>query len=243
MADLPDCLRIGEECNVGDADDISCLSCRHADLEDIHVVVDGVTVLPDKKLELLGVKFDSSFSTFPHGASVAASARQQAAMIGGEVVPHGDFVVHQGVGFVGKMQRDNSSSLRPGRPRCDVGGEENLAKGVPRVIRPILTVEGLHVAKAPRSMATAWTVNARTSVMFQIVVEHSYNSQTYNNIYAITTKRRNANHPCPVCGKFYVNEGSLRKHLTCHPEMAGQISSTLRMWPCSVCTAVFTHEN
>eukprot|EP00095_Tigriopus_kingsejongensis_P004738 snap_masked-scaffold719_size106944-processed-gene-0.9 protein:Tk04738 transcript:snap_masked-scaffold719_size106944-processed-gene-0.9-mRNA-1 annotation:"dna polymerase" len=31
---------------------------------------------------------------------------------------------------------------RPGRPRSDVGGEENLAKGVPRAIRPILTVEG-----------------------------------------------------------------------------------------------------
>eukprot|EP00095_Tigriopus_kingsejongensis_P009599 maker-scaffold1098_size62903-snap-gene-0.11 protein:Tk09599 transcript:maker-scaffold1098_size62903-snap-gene-0.11-mRNA-1 annotation:"hypothetical protein TcasGA2_TC001664" len=54
---------------------------RRADLEDFHVVVDEVTVFPDKKLELLSVKFDSSFSTFPHGASVAASARQRAAII------------------------------------------------------------------------------------------------------------------------------------------------------------------
>eukprot|EP00095_Tigriopus_kingsejongensis_P002374 maker-scaffold2630_size13758-snap-gene-0.3 protein:Tk02374 transcript:maker-scaffold2630_size13758-snap-gene-0.3-mRNA-1 annotation:"hypothetical protein H311_02490" len=123
MADLPDCLRIGEECNVDYADDVSIWAVgkdlpnvksllnqraegfarfaagnglimntsktqlllggkvRRADLEDFHVVVDGVTVFPDKKLELLGVKFDSSFSTFPHGASVAASARQRAAMI------------------------------------------------------------------------------------------------------------------------------------------------------------------
>eukprot|EP00095_Tigriopus_kingsejongensis_P008073 maker-scaffold1483_size38903-snap-gene-0.10 protein:Tk08073 transcript:maker-scaffold1483_size38903-snap-gene-0.10-mRNA-1 annotation:"hypothetical protein" len=29
-----------------------------------------------------------------------------------------------------------------GRPRTDVGGEENLSQGVPRAIRPILTVEG-----------------------------------------------------------------------------------------------------
>ena len=58
-----------------------------------------------------------------------------------------------------------------------------------------------------------------------------------------SAKRRSANHPCPVCGKFYVNEGSLRKHLACHPEMTSQLSSSLRMWPCSVCTAVFTHEN
>eukprot|EP00095_Tigriopus_kingsejongensis_P010362 maker-scaffold951_size77354-snap-gene-0.8 protein:Tk10362 transcript:maker-scaffold951_size77354-snap-gene-0.8-mRNA-1 annotation:"rna-directed dna polymerase from mobile element jockey-like" len=119
MADLPDCLRIGEEC----ADDVSIWAVgkdlptvkslldqraesfarfaadnglimnasktqlmlggkvRRADLEDFHVLVDGVTVFPHKKLELLGVKFDSSFSTFPHGASVAASARQRAAMI------------------------------------------------------------------------------------------------------------------------------------------------------------------
>ncbi|XP_020718134.2 uncharacterized protein LOC101462023 [Ceratitis capitata] len=55
-------------------------------------------------------------------------------------------------------------------------------------------------------------------------------------------KRRTANHPCPVCGKHYVNEGSLRKHLACHPETA-QLTNSLRMWPCSVCQAVFTHEN
>ncbi|ALC48125.1 Lin29, partial [Drosophila busckii] len=55
-------------------------------------------------------------------------------------------------------------------------------------------------------------------------------------------KRRTANHPCPVCGKHYVNEGSLRKHLACHAE-SSQLTSSLRMWPCSVCQAVFTHEN
>ena len=54
-------------------------------------------------------------------------------------------------------------------------------------------------------------------------------------------KRRSANHPCPVCGKHYVNEGSLRKHLACHPETS-QLATSLRMWPCSVCQAVFTHE-
>ncbi|XP_023036276.1 uncharacterized protein LOC6651637 isoform X3 [Drosophila willistoni] len=55
-------------------------------------------------------------------------------------------------------------------------------------------------------------------------------------------KRRTANHPCPVCGKHYVNEGSLRKHLACHAETS-QLTNSLRMWPCSVCQAVFTHEN
>lgn len=55
-------------------------------------------------------------------------------------------------------------------------------------------------------------------------------------------KRRTANHPCPVCGKHYVNEGSLRKHLACHPETS-QLTTSLRMWPCSVCQAVFTHES
>ena len=69
------------------------------------------------------------------------------------------------------------------------------------------------------------------------------NVQFMFHYISILAKRRNANHPCPVCGKFYVNEGSLRKHLACHPEMANQLSSSLRMWPCTVCTAVFTHEN
>lgn len=57
----------------------------------------------------------------------------------------------------------------------------------------------------------------------------------------LAKQRRTANHPCPVCGKSYVNEGSLRKHLTCHPETS-QLANSLRMWPCSVCQAVFTHE-
>lgn len=39
-----------------------------------------------------------------------------------------------------------------------------------------------------------------------------------------------------------MNEGSLRKHLACHPETS-QLTTSLRMWPCSVCQAVFTHES
>jgi ribosomal protein L37AE/L43A len=81
-----------------------------------------------------------------------------------------------------------------------------------------------------------------------------------NDQYNLAKQRRTANHPCPVCGKSYVNEGkihciyilnyklikksnkgSLRKHLACHPETS-QLANSLRMWPCSVCQAVFTHE-
>ena len=58
----------------------------------------------------------------------------------------------------------------------------------------------------------------------------------------IPAKRRTPNHPCPICGKQYINEGSLRKHMATHPEAAG-LASPLRMWPCSVCQAVFTHES
>ncbi|GAB6023033.1 hypothetical protein CHUAL_007127 [Chamberlinius hualienensis] len=57
-----------------------------------------------------------------------------------------------------------------------------------------------------------------------------------------TGKRRAANHPCPVCGKSYVNEGSLRKHIAGHPETTS-VTSPLRMWPCSVCQSVFTQES
>ena len=80
-----------------------------------------------------------------------------------------------------------------------------------------------------------------------IISKHKYKDTVYQlinkTILLLAAKRRSANHPCPVCGKFYVNEGSLRKHLACHPEMTSQLASSLRMWPCSVCTAVFTHEN
>lgn len=63
------------------------------------------------------------------------------------------------------------------------------------------------------------------------------------NASGVPAKQRSANHSCPVCGKFYVNEGSLHKHLACHTEMTSGLSASLRMWPCLVCAAFFTHEN
>ncbi|XP_065173226.1 zinc finger protein 135-like isoform X8 [Atheta coriaria] len=75
----------------------------------------------------------------------------------------------------------------------------------------------------------------------EALMEHMKHTHKDPNASGVATKRRTANHPCPVCGKHYVNEGSLRKHLACHPETS-QLSSSLRMWPCSVCQAVFTHE-
>jgi len=76
----------------------------------------------------------------------------------------------------------------------------------------------------------------------EALMDHMKHTHKDPNASGVATKRRTANHPCPVCGKHYVNEGSLRKHLTCHPETA-QLGSSLRMWPCPVCQAVFTHEN
>ncbi|XP_044573632.1 hypermethylated in cancer 2 protein isoform X3 [Drosophila ananassae] len=73
-------------------------------------------------------------------------------------------------------------------------------------------------------------------------VSHPATTNIPNLIDSYIGKRRTANHPCPVCGKHYVNEGSLRKHLACHAETS-QLTNSLRMWPCSVCQAVFTHEN
>ncbi len=64
-------------------------------------------------------------------------------------------------------------------------------------------------------------------------------SDTWNPTTAASTPQ--TTHACPVCGKHYVNEGSLRKHLAAHPETA-HITSALRMWPCSICPAVFPHE-
>lgn len=82
--------------------------------------------------------------------------------------------------------------------------------------------------------------NSRTRVSIKIMEKFILVFYSIKDPYI--AKRRTANHPCPVCGKHYVNEGSLRKHLACHPETA-QLATSLRMWPCSVCQAVFTHES
>jgi hypothetical protein len=54
---------------------------KQKDLATFTVMVDGTAVNPGKELELLGVKFDAKLTTLPHESSVAASARQRAAMI------------------------------------------------------------------------------------------------------------------------------------------------------------------
>ncbi|XP_043234666.1 zinc finger protein 628-like isoform X2 [Amphibalanus amphitrite] len=74
------------------------------------------------------------------------------------------------------------------------------------------------------------------------LMEHMKHVHKDPNASGVAAKRRTPNHPCPICGKQYVNEGSLRKHMATHPEAAG-LASPLRMWPCSVCQAVFTHES
>jgi hypothetical protein len=47
------------------------------DLVNFSITVDGKTVSPASTFELLGVKFDSKFSTAPHDDAVAAKARQR----------------------------------------------------------------------------------------------------------------------------------------------------------------------
>jgi hypothetical protein len=123
MADLPNCLNIGEDATACYADDVCIYAvakdlasvrelleeradsftrfaagnglilnasktqlliggkAKHRDLASFSVAVDGMSVHPGKELELLGVKFDAKLTTSPHDSSVAASARQRAAMI------------------------------------------------------------------------------------------------------------------------------------------------------------------
>lgn len=59
---------------------------------------------------------------------------------------------------------------------------------------------------------------------------------------AAAKRASSAQHICRICGKNYINEGSLRKHMNTHPKTQ-QMSSNLRMWPCTVCQAVFTQES
>ncbi len=53
---------------------------------------------------------------------------------------------------------------------------------------------------------------------------------------------------CPICGRSYLNEGSYRRHLETHPEAlssptsSSSSSSSIPLWPCNVCSSVFTTE-
>lgn len=99
-----------------------------------------------------------------------------------------------------------------------------------------------HAALIGGPNATSCPVCHKLFLGGEALMEHMKHTHKDPNASGVATKRRTANHPCPVCGKHYVNEGSLRKHLACHPETS-QLSTSLRMWPCSVCQAVFTHES
>ncbi|XP_059609793.1 zinc finger and BTB domain-containing protein 24 [Phlebotomus argentipes] len=98
-----------------------------------------------------------------------------------------------------------------------------------------------HAALIGGPNATSCPVCHKLFLGGEALMEHMKHTHKDPNASGVATKRRTANHPCPVCGKHYVNEGSLRKHLACHPETS-QLTTSLRMWPCSVCQAVFTHE-
>ncbi|KAJ6641920.1 Zinc finger protein, partial [Pseudolycoriella hygida] len=98
-----------------------------------------------------------------------------------------------------------------------------------------------HAALIGGPNATSCPICHKLFLGGEALMEHMKHTHKDPNASGVATKRRTANHPCPVCGKHYVNEGSLRKHLACHPETS-QLTTSLRMWPCSVCQAVFTHE-
>ncbi|XP_063219168.1 flt3-interacting zinc finger protein 1-like isoform X3 [Bacillus rossius redtenbacheri] len=104
-----------------------------------------------------------------------------------------------------------------------------------------------HAALIGGPNATSCPICHKLFLGGEALMEHMKHTHKDPNASGVATgpylaKRRTANHPCPVCGKHYVNEGSLRKHLACHPETS-QLTTSLRMWPCSVCQAVFTHES
>ncbi len=67
--------------------------------------------------------------------------------------------------------------------------------------------------------------------------------------YLITGENRlTSTYTCPICGRSYQNESSYRRHLESHPEALSSptsstsSSSSIPLWPCSVCSSVFTTE-
>ena len=147
VADMPDCLGIGDDFNSGYADDTAIWAIgnlayvrrtlneragafvkyangnglilnasktqllvggkvRPAELVDFSVQVGIVDVCPSAELELLGVKFDSKFSTSPHDAALAKSAHERAFLIAkiAHYIPRGTYLSQLAKGLlVGKV--------------------------------------------------------------------------------------------------------------------------------------------
>jgi hypothetical protein len=80
------------------------------------VMVDGTAVNPGKELELLGVTFDAKLTTSPHDSSMAASARQRAAMISRLTLhlPRGAYLQQLARGLlVGKVRYAIATAVAP----------------------------------------------------------------------------------------------------------------------------------
>ena len=173
VADMPDCLGIGEDFNSGYADDTAIWAIgnldyvrrtlneraatflkfatgnglvlnasktqllvggkvRPAALEDFSVRVGDVEVLPSSELELLGVKFDSKFSTSPHDAALAKSAHERASLIAkiAHYIPRGAYLSQLAKGLlVGKV---NYALAAVASPRLDPGATE-----LPAACKPV----------------------------------------------------------------------------------------------------------
>eukprot|EP00095_Tigriopus_kingsejongensis_P001731 maker-scaffold514_size150699-snap-gene-0.27 protein:Tk01731 transcript:maker-scaffold514_size150699-snap-gene-0.27-mRNA-1 annotation:"far upstream element-binding protein 3 isoform x4" len=94
--------RNGLVLNAGNSQFMVGGTIKAKDLASLSISISGVEVRPAKEMELLGVKFDTNFSTSPHNATVAATARQRAGLIGRLVhhLPRGQYLRQLARGLV-----------------------------------------------------------------------------------------------------------------------------------------------
>eukprot|EP00095_Tigriopus_kingsejongensis_P012322 maker-scaffold1425_size42047-snap-gene-0.4 protein:Tk12322 transcript:maker-scaffold1425_size42047-snap-gene-0.4-mRNA-1 annotation:"hypothetical protein DAPPUDRAFT_311633" len=153
---------------------------KASDLASLRVVVDGVETTPAKEMELLGVHFDTKFSTLPHEVRMASAARQRAGLIArlAHHLPRGKYLSQLARGLVvGKLGYAIAATVPP-----RLEGEETAPSKSSRAIQVALNDVARTITGKRRSD------KIRTSDLLRLACLPSYNELTVKAVALETWK-------------------------------------------------------